>query len=148
MTRSPFRKSYLDLLPAYKPYAFEFFLARPYQAEVVCQFTANSPAANSTGWSCLPIRFKREILTFFIRTSKRTVTFALNKVFQTRSAFLNDEYLLRDIAIVGYLILVSCNVCYGITFNPAYYLSLLQFCYNLYRMFSSSQCPLHPSQHV
>ena len=50
-----------------------------YQVEVVCQFTANSPAANSTGWSCLPIRFKREILTFFIRTSKRTVTFALNK---------------------------------------------------------------------
>ena len=29
MTRSPFRKSYLDLLPAYKPYAFEFFLDRP-----------------------------------------------------------------------------------------------------------------------
>ena len=29
MTRSPFRKSYLDLLPTYKPYAFEFFLHRP-----------------------------------------------------------------------------------------------------------------------
>ena len=29
MTRSPFRKSYLDLPPAYKPYAFEFFLDRP-----------------------------------------------------------------------------------------------------------------------
>ena len=27
------------------------------QAEVVGQFTVNSPAANSTGWSCLPIRF-------------------------------------------------------------------------------------------
>ena len=90
-----------------------------YQAEVVCQFTANS-----TGWSCLPIRFKREIFTLFIRTSKRTVTFALNKVFQTRSAVLNDEYLLRDIAIVEYLILVSYKVCYGITFNAAHYLSL------------------------
>ena len=95
-----------------------------YQARVVCQFTANSPAANSTGWSCLPIRFKREIFTLFKRTSKRTVTFVLNKVFQTRSAVLNDEYLLRDIAIVEYLILVSYKVCYGITFNAAYYLSL------------------------
>ena len=76
------------------------------QAEVVCQFTANSPAANSTGWSCLPIRFKREIFTLFIRTNTRTVTFALNKVFQTRSAFLNDEYLLRDIAIVEYFIFI------------------------------------------
>ena len=82
------------------------------QAEVVGQFTANSPAANSTGWSCLPIRFKGEIFTLFIRTSKRTVTFALNKVFpgvfQTRSAVLNDEYLLRYIAIliVEYLIFI------------------------------------------
>ena len=90
------------------------------QAEVVCQFTANSPAANSTGGSCLPIRFKREIFTLFIRTSKRTVTYALNKVFQTRSAVLNDEYLLRDIAIAEYLILASYKVCYGITFNAAY----------------------------
>ena len=76
------------------------------QTEVVCQFTANSPAANSTGWSCLPIRFKGEIFTLFTRTSKRTVTFALNKVFQTRSAVLNDEYLLRDIAIEEYLIFI------------------------------------------
>ena len=80
------------------------------QAEVVGQFTANSPAANSTGWSCLPIWFKREIFTLFTRTSKKTVTFAWNKVFpgvfQTRSAILNDEYLLRDIAIVEYLIVI------------------------------------------
>ena len=62
----------------------------------------------------------REIFTLFIRTSKRTVTFALNKVFQTRSAVLNDEYLLRDIAIAEYLILASYKVCYGITFNAAY----------------------------
>ena len=53
-------------------------------AELVCQFTANSPTANSTGWSCLPIRFKREIVTLFLRISKKTVTFALNKVFQSR----------------------------------------------------------------
>ena len=29
-----------------------------YQAEAVCQFTANSTSANSTGWNCLPIRIK------------------------------------------------------------------------------------------
>ena len=57
------------------------------QAEVVGQFTANSPAANSTGWSCLPIRFKREIFTLFIRTSKRTVTFAFTRFFKPVQLF-------------------------------------------------------------
>ena len=51
--------------------------------------TANSlpisPAVNSTIWSCLPIRFKREIVALWLRIRKRTGTFAFNKVFQTHS---------------------------------------------------------------
>ena len=55
-----------------------------------CKRTANSlpisPAVNSTIWSCLPIRFKREIVALWRRIRKRTVyTFAFNKVFQTHS---------------------------------------------------------------
>ena len=105
------RQIYIALLQAINELEFMILVYSKndfysYQAKVVCQFTASSPAANSTGWSCLPIRFKWEIFTLFIRTSKRTVTFALNKVFQTRSAVLNDEYLLRDIAIEEYLIFI------------------------------------------
>ena len=50
-------------------------------SEVVCQFTAHSPAANLTGWSCLPIRFKREIETLWLGISKGTVAFVINKFF-------------------------------------------------------------------
>ena len=50
-------------------------------SEVVCQFTAHSPAANLTGWSCLPIRFKREIVTLWLGISKRTVVFVVYKFF-------------------------------------------------------------------
>ena len=47
-----------------------------------------------------------EKVTLDRRNSKRTVTLALDKVFQTRSAVLNDEYLLRDIAVEQYLIFI------------------------------------------
>ena len=47
------------------------------------KLSANSPAANSTGWSCLPIRFKGEIVTLWLRISKKNVVFAVNKFFQT-----------------------------------------------------------------
>ena len=82
--------------------------------------------AKKPSWSCLPIRrlpirFKLEIVTLFLRISKRTVTFALDKVFQTPSAVLNEEYLLSDIAIVDciwlYFYLVWYKVCYEISFQ-------------------------------
>ena len=93
-------------------------------AEVVCQFTANSPAANSTGWSCLPIRFKREIITLFLRISKRTVTFALNKVFQTRWRIFVAWH--RNSGVFDlHFYLVWYKVYYGTTFNAAHYLQLL-----------------------
>ena len=69
--------------------------------------TANSlpisPAVNSTIWSCLPIRFKREIVALWLRIRKRTVRFAFNKVFLNP---FNDKYLLRVIAIVEYLMCI------------------------------------------
>ena len=72
------------------------------------KWTANSlpisPAVNSAIWSCLPIRFKREIVALWLRIRKRTVTFALNKVFQTHS--VTNIYLLRVIAIVEYLMYI------------------------------------------
>ena len=50
-----------------------------------CQFTTNFAGCHSTIWSCLPIRFKREIVALWLRIRKRTVTFAFNKVSQTHS---------------------------------------------------------------
>ena len=45
------------------------------QAEVVWQFTASSPAANSTGWSCLPIQFMKEKVTLELRNSRGIINF-------------------------------------------------------------------------
>ena len=70
------------------------------------------PSSREPSWSCLPIHCqfagcqfdrlklsansnfnKREIVTLCLRISKRTVTFAVNKVFQTHSAaFTSPEY--------------------------------------------------------
>ena len=116
-----------------------------------CQFTANSPAANSTGWSCLPIRFKREIFTSFIRTSKRTVTFALKKGFS--KPFSCSEWRIfvawhRNSGVFDlHFYLVSYKVCYGITFNAAYYQSLFGLWQNTGKRESSLTLALY-NEHV
>ena len=70
---------------------------------------------------CFLPQHGRRAHTLFLRISKKTVTFALDKVFQTPSAVLNEEYLLSDIAIVDciwlYFYLVWYKVCYGISFQ-------------------------------
>ena len=48
-----------------------------YQAEAVSQFTANL-----TRWSCVPIRFKLEIVSLWTRMSKRTVAFTSKSFFK------------------------------------------------------------------
>ena len=45
---------YAGLLHMY----FVFEVRFAHQAEVVGEFTANSPSANSSGWNCLPIPIK------------------------------------------------------------------------------------------
>ena len=49
-----------DWLSVLNKQAFTYIstFSNVHQTEVVCQFTANSTPANSTGWNCLPIRIK------------------------------------------------------------------------------------------
>ena len=61
------------------------------QAEVVCQFTASSPAANSTGWSCLPIRFMREKVTLVRRNSRGIINFLKKYSYIYRTIMYNSQ---------------------------------------------------------
>ena len=61
------------------------------QAEVVCQFIASSPAANSTGWSCLPIPFMREKVTLERRNGRRTINCPTKYSYIYRTIMYNTQ---------------------------------------------------------
>ena len=65
-------------------------MTKAYQAEVVCQFTASSPAANSTGWSCLPIQFMKEKVTLERRNSRGIINFLTKYSYMYRTIMYNS----------------------------------------------------------
>ena len=65
-------------------------MTKAYQAEVVCQFTASSQAANSTGWSCLPIQFMKEKVTLELRNSRWIINFLTKYNYMYRTIMYNS----------------------------------------------------------
>ena len=65
-------------------------MTKAYQAEVVCQFTASSQAANSTGWSCLPIQFMKEKVTLERRNSRGIINFLTKYSYMYRTIMYNS----------------------------------------------------------
>ena len=61
------------------------------QAEVVCQFTASSLAANSTGWTCLPIWFMQEKVTLEWRNSRGIINFLTKYNYIYRTIMYNSQ---------------------------------------------------------